>query len=730
MTTQLLAGLNEAQREAVEYIKGPLLIIAGPGSGKTRVITHRIAYLVRTVGLSPHRILAMTFTNKAAKEMQTRTEHLVGTGAQYLTAGTFHSFCASVLRRHGQHVGLEPGFSIFDDDDQMQLMKAAMEEAEVDPKQFPRRPLHSVISKAKSVLMGPQALSLRSGSYFEEVAARVYHRYEELLGLNNAVDFDDLLMKTVHLLRDTPEVLQRYQERYLHLMVDEFQDTNVAQYSLSKMLAGGYRNICVVGDPDQSIYSWRSADIRNILNFQKDYSDAKVVTLEVNYRSTGAIIDAAKGIIAANSQRLSKEITPFRGDGERLVVHEAFDEMDEAQFVVRQIARLVRAQGVNRSQCAVMYRVNAQSRALEEACLYHGMPYRVVGGMKFYQREEVKDVIAYLRIISNPDDEVSLLRVINKPRRGIGKQSLDRLAYLGRSSGVPLYMILEQVHTESTKSLPSSYNLAPRLTQAVAGFMSLMLGLKEEKNKLDLPELIDALLKRSGFRDYLESSSDNWEDRWENILELHSAVGEYSDLGPGEGLAAFLQQLALVADVDSYDETVDAITLITLHQAKGLEFPVVFITGMEEGLLPHSRSMDDPSELEEERRLCYVGITRCMDQLFLTRAFRRRSRYMGGPTIASRFLQEVPAHLIKSADPFGRTPTIANAGKASVAVKKEKTLLVFKTGDRVSHGVFGKGLVISTDGEGPDSEVTVAFSDGAGIKRLLVSYAPLEKIES
>ena len=730
MTSQLLEGLNEAQLKAVKAIKGPLLIIAGPGSGKTRVITHRIAYLVHEVGISPHGILAMTFTNKAAKEMRSRIERLVSTGAQYLTVGTFHAFCASVLRRHGHHVGLAPGYSIFDDEDQMQLMKAAMEEVEVDPKQFPRRPLHSVISKAKSVLLDPQALSLRQDSYFEEVAARVYHRYEELLALNNAVDFDDLLMKTVHLFRDTPEVLQRYQECYVHLMVDEFQDTNVAQYTLTRLLANHYRNICVVGDPDQSIYSWRSADIRNILNFQKDYGDAEVVTLEVNYRSTGAIIDAAKGVIAANSQRPAKEITPSREAGERLIVHEAFDEAEEAQFVVRQIARLVRNQGVSRSQCAVMYRVNAQSRALEDACLHRGMPYRLVGGTKFYQREEVKDIIAYLRIISNPDDEVSLLRIINKPRRGIGKQSLDRLVYLGRSNGVPLYSILEQVHAESTNGLLSSYTLAPRLTQAVAGFMSLMLGLQGEKDKLDVMELIDALLKRTSYRDYLESSSDNWEERWENIQEFHNAAGEYSGFGPGEGLTALLQQLALVSDVDSYDETVDAITLITLHQAKGLEFPVVFITGMEEGLLPHSRSMDDPKELEEERRLCYVGITRCMDQLFLTRAFRRGFWGRGGPTIPSRFLREVPSHLIKSADPFGKTPAFSNAGKAPVQAKEEKTLPVFKTGDRVSHSTFGKGLVISTGGDGQDSEVTVAFSQGAGVKRLLVSYAPLEKMES
>ncbi len=744
MTTQLLQGLNQAQREAVEAIDGPLLIIAGPGSGKTRVITHRIAYLARVVGISPHGIMAATFTNKAANEMKGRLSRLIGPRAEGLTVGTFHSFCARVLRRHGQLVGLAPGFGIFDTEDQMELMKAAMEEAEVDHKQFPRRSLHGVISKAKSVLLDAQGLAAQQGSYFEEVAARVYAHYEELMARNNGVDFDDLLLKTVTLFRTAPDVARWYQQRYIHVLIDEFQDTNIAQYALAKLLAEGYRNICVVGDPDQSIYSWRSADIRNILSFREDYPGAKVVTLEVNYRSTQAIIDAAKGVIAGNRQRLAKEILPSRGRGDRLVVHEAYNEEEEARFVVRQVERLLEDTPFKASDCAVMYRVNAQSRALEEAFLRHALPYRIIGGTRFYQRAEVKDLIAYLRLINNPDDEVSLLRVVNKPSRGIGRQSLDRLTHEARRQNIPLSWVLEQVRQERRDRLPPSFPLSPRAAGAVAGFMDMISGFREKKAGLELVELIDLLLEGIDYLGYLKGGADNWEERWENVLELRSVAGEYGGWDPGEGLTAFLEELALVADVDSYDGTTEAVTLITLHQAKGLEFPVVFITGMEEGLLPHSRSMDSPEEVEEERRLCYVGITRCMDRLFLTRSFKRGMYGRSLPTAPSRFLAEVPPRVIASADPVadggrglssragGRARRVyspAAAGAETPAADEEPPQVVFEPGDRVRHAVFGKGMVVQRAGEGRESEVTVAFLGDAGIKRLLVSFAPLQKVE-
>ena len=723
MTTQVLEGLNEAQRQAVETIKGPLLIIAGPGSGKTRVITHRVAYLVRTVGVSPYRILAVTFTNKAANEMKGRLQRLVGTRADQLTVGTFHAFCASVLRRHGQHVGLDPGFTIFDDEDQMELIKVAMEEAEIDPKAFPRRTVQGVISRAKSHLLDAQAMATRQSSYFEEVAARVYSRYEELLARNNAVDFDDLLLKAVHLFSHTPQVLRHFQERYVHLLIDEFQDTNLCQYNLAKLLADRYRNVCAVGDPDQSIYSWRNADIGNILNFREDYPNATVITLEENYRSTGTILDAAKGIILANRRRLAKDIWTRKEQGSPVAVHEAFTEGEEARYVLQQIDQLIRKEEVKRSHVAVMYRVNAQSRALEEACLRYGMKYRLVGGVRFYQRREVKDLIAYLRLINNPQDQVSLARIINTPPRGIGQRSLDQVIHWARSHNTPLHLALEQVRRERSQDGSATLTLAPRATQAVAGFVTLMENLREESHRLDVVGLMDALLDRTGYQAYLTRGSEDWEERWDNVMELRSMASTY---GP-QDLSALLEHLALVADVDSYDETADAITLITLHQAKGLEFPVVFITGMEEGLLPHYRSMDSPDELEEERRLCYVGITRCMERLYLTRAFRRGLMGSSGPTIPSRFLQEVPSHLIASTEPPGQKRTLWNPSAEPTPIQEPG--LSLRAGDRVDHATFGRGVVVSCAGVGGDQEVTVAFKGGAGVKRLLLSYAPLEKAE-
>ena len=433
---EILEGLNPAQREAVETIDGPLLIVAGPGSGKTRVISHRVAYLIRVCGVSPYRILAVTFTNKAAREMKDRLQGLVGTRADQLSVGTFHAFCASLLRRDGKHMGLDPGFSIYDDEDQMNLLKQAMELADLDPKRYAPRAVHGVISRAKSLLLDPQSLSLNHESYFEEQAAKAYQRYQELLARNSAVDFDDLLMKTVQLLRNHPEVLEKYRRRFLHVLIDEFQDTNVAQYVLGKLLADGYRNICVVGDADQSIYSWRHADIRNILSFQKDYPEAKTIALEENYRSTGTILEAAKHLISANRMRISKDLRTNREKGHPVVVHEVYNAEEEAQFVMAEVGRLSK-EGFKLGDCAVMYRVNAQSRALEESCLRYGVRYKLVGGVRFYQRREVKDVIAYLRLISNPSDEVSLTRVINVPLRGIGQRSIEELVGWARERKPP-----------------------------------------------------------------------------------------------------------------------------------------------------------------------------------------------------------------------------------------------------------------------------------------------------
>ena len=728
-----------------------MLVIAGPGSGKTRVITHRIAYLIDVVGVQPWKILAVTFTNKAANEMKSRLESLVGLDADRLTVRTFHSFCSTVLRQFGHHVGLDRGFSIFDTDDQLTLVKTASEEEGLDPKYFPPRAILGVISHAKSNLKDAQALLLSAENAFEEAAGRVYERYQELLDRNSAVDFDDLLMRTVELFRWSTDTLERYQERFRYLLVDEFQDTNVAQYELSKQISDLHKNICVVGDPDQSIYSWRSADVRNILDFRKDFPDAKVVSLEINYRSTGTIIQAAKGVIASNRHRPEKDIRASRHQGKPLVMYETYDVEEEAYFVVTQISNLLRKTETSLSDCAVMYRTNAQSRALEEACLHRGMPYHVVGGIKFYHRAEVRDIIAYLRLINNEDDDVSLMRIINKPRRGIGRKSLDQLQDLGREKASSIYPILRTLKgREKGEAIP--HGLPPRLAKPLTDFVNLMEDLRESASEMGTMKLLDKLLRGINYQEYLRAAGDDWEDKWENVRELRRAAGQYDGMEVGEGLTAFLEHLALVSEVDSLDETADAITLITLHQAKGLEYPVVFIVGLQEGLLPHSRSLDDPNQMEEERRLFYVGITRCMDRLFLTYAFRQRGwRGDGGAAIPSRFLGDVPKELIakvpqtagvrygghsfpdfssgEAEAPRRRVSTVVSAGGANGAASSDgEGETTFKEGDRVVHGAFGEGLVLKTAGPASDREVTVVFRE-AGVKRLLVSFANLKRVE-
>ena len=737
----ILEGLNPSQREAVEAVEGPVLIVAGPGSGKTRVITHRVAYLVRVYRVSPYRILAVTFTNKAAREMKDRLHRLVGTRADQLTVSTFHAFCASLLRREGKHIGLDSTFSIYDDEDQMGLLKQAMEQANIDPRSYPPRAIQSVISRAKSLLMDAHSLSLNHQTYFEEQAAKVYGSYEELLTRNNGVDFDDLLLKAVRLLRDHPEVLTKYQRRFLHVLVDEFQDTNVTQYALARLLAGEHRNICVVGDADQSIYSWRHADLRNMLGFQKDYPDAKTITLGENYRSSGTILEAAKHLISANKMRLSNELWTRKEPGHPVAVHEVYDEAEEAQFVMKEVARLAREEEFRPGDCAVMYRVNAQSRALEEACLRYGMKYKLVGGVRFYQRREVKDVIAYLRLISNLSDEVSLARVINVPLRGIGQRTVDELILWARGRGIPLSAALELVAQDGTaqdgavqdgtKDGMPTHPLSPRAGRPVAAFAHLLKGFVEARSRLDVVELIDLVLESTGYQKYLFGRGEKAEERWENIMELRSTAEAFRLIAPPNGLRELLERLALVSDVDTYEESPDALTLITLHQAKGLEFPVVFMVGMEDGLLPHSRSLDSPEELEEERRLCYVGMTRSKDRLYMLRAFRRGFTRGIGPRGPSRFLYDLPGHLIASpvrqAAPT-RSPWQVWGPSVVTATEPEPDLPSLNTGDKVRHPSFGEGMVISCTPSGHDYEVTVAFGEGSGVKRLLLSYAKLDKL--
>ena len=730
---QLLEGLNPAQKEAVETTQGPLLIIAGPGSGKTRVITHRIAYLVRDCGISPYRILAVTFTNKAAREMRERVQRLVGPRSDALTLGTFHAFCALMLRQDGGFVGLPSSYTIYDAEDQLTVIKEAMELAEVNPRTNRPQAVRSVISRAKSLLMDSQALARHPQGYFEELSARVYFHYEELLARNNAADFDDLLMKAVQLLQDHEQVRERYQDRYLHLMVDEFQDTNVAQYRLARLLAGEHRNICVVGDPDQSIYSWRSADIRNILSFQQDYPDARTVSLEQNYRSTGIILEAAKGLIAANGMRLDKDLFTQNSQGAPIVVHEAYDQDDEATYVVGEVDRLVRQERFNPGDCAVMYRVNAQSRALEEACLHRGMKYRLVGGVRFYQRREVKDLMAYLRLLYNPLDEVSLGRIISVPPRGIGAKSLQELVEWAREQNVSSFTAMQRIAAARLAGEPCPVPLASRAANSMVKLVGTLEELAELSGQLQVVDLIDRVLEVTGFRNFIQNSEDRPEERWDNILELRETAQEFNAGEPPDGLASLLERLALVADVDQYEDADDSMTLITLHQAKGLEFPVVFIVGLEEGLLPHIRSMENEGQMEEERRLCYVGITRAQQRLYLLRAFRRGMIGGSGPTYASRFLREVPSHLMmppQLPQTVSQKPSFrADWGPSPAAQPPAPARPSLGVGDLVRHASFGEGVVMECIPSGADQEITVQFSDGVGEKRLLLSFARLEKIE-
>ncbi|OGO43609.1 MAG: AAA family ATPase [Chloroflexi bacterium RBG_16_60_22] len=720
----ILADLNPAQREAVEAIEGPVLILAGPGSGKTRVITHRVAYLVRVVGVNPRRIMAVTFTNKAAREMEARLNRLLSGSVKDLTLGTFHAICARILRRDGQAAGIDPRFVIYDDDDQISVLKKSLQEVGLDPKQYAPRAIQSAISSAKSQMITPADYLLHGRSYFEEVVARVYEQYEKRLAESSALDFDDLLMKTVQLFRQHPDVLQRYQERYLHVQVDEFQDTNLVQYELVKQIAAKYRNVCVVGDPDQSIYSWRSADLRNILNFEKDYPDAKVVLLEQNYRSTGKILEAASHVIAAARHRKPKDLWTENEPGQPPCVIETYTEQEEAQFVVGEIDRLVSGGEVTGGDCAVMYRTNAQSRVLEEAFIRYGMPYKLVAGTRFYERREVKDIIAYLRLVQNPYDAVSLRRVINVPQRGIGQRSLDELGQWASSRGVPEYRALQLI-AESRDS--ADFPFSPRTVKALAGFAAMVGDLAERRREASMLELFDLVVERSGYRQYLAGLVDG-EERWENILELRGVAQENRDLPPGEGLTALLEKVALVSDVDELEEKPDTVTLITLHQAKGLEFPVVFIVGMEDGILPHFKSIDDPEQLEEERRLCYVGITRARQRVYLVRAFRRHLMGSSAVNRPSRFLQDIPRHLVASSSVWEgedswSTPSSVEERKAAGGVGSA----AFKPGDHVLHEQFGEGVVVSYRVVKNDAEVVVAF-DGAGVKRLLLSFAKIEKV--
>jgi DNA helicase-2/ATP-dependent DNA helicase PcrA len=716
----ILTNLNPAQQEAVQAIEGPVLVLAGPGSGKTRVLIHRVAYLINVCGIPPYAIMAVTFTNKAAREMKERLHHLIGRQLKGLTIGTFHATCARILRREAQHVGLERSFAIYDDGDQLSLIKQALKELDKDDKMYRPRAIQGAIRRAKQELIGPDVYA--PPTYWHEVARRVYARYQELLRANNALDFDDLLMVTAQLFREHPDALETYQRRYLHILVDEFQDTNMAQYELVKLLAGQRRNVFVVADEDQSIYSWRGADFRNIQRFRRDFPQARAILLEQNYRSTQTILDAARSVIAFNTQRTDKHLWTEKKGGVPLTPFEAYNEQEEAEFVVGEIQRLVARDGYQPGDCAVMYRTNAQSRVLEDAFVRRGVPYKLVGATRFYERREIKDLLAYLRLIHNPYDQISLGRIINVPPRGIGRVTLAQLERWAERLNVPLYTALQVLKEkretrEKTGERDPSIPFDTRTENVLLSFLALLDDLIATRQEKSVPELVDLVLERTGYTDYIRDGTEEGEDHWSNLLELRGVAQEYAGLSPEMGLTTFLEEVALVSDVDNLDERVDAPTLLTLHSAKGLEFPVVFIVGLEEGLLPHSRSMDEPDQMEEERRLCYVGLTRAKERLYLVYTFRRTFRGLSSISEPSRFLADIPLHLIQG----------PGVGREAPVPEPRPQATEFESGDRVRHPKFGEGVVISATVTEDDEEVDVAFV-GHGVKKLLASFARLEKL--
>jgi DNA helicase-2/ATP-dependent DNA helicase PcrA len=736
----VLHTLNTAQRRAVTATEGAVLVLAGPGSGKTRVLTHRVAYLIRERGVPPWHIMAVTFTNKAAKEMKDRLATLVGsTDLHSLTVGTFHAICVRLLRREAEAIGLDRNFVIYDDSDQQSLMRQAIKDLNLNDKLYRPRAMHAIISRAKTDLLGPA--DFQPNTYREEVARRLYARYQALLAENNALDFDDLLMRVVVAFRDQPSLLEKYQRRYAYILVDEFQDTNTVQYELVRYLAGGYDNLFAVGDEDQSIYAFRGADFRNVLRFAHDYADVTTILLERNYRSTQTILDAANAVIAPNTQRTPKELFTQRGKGTPIVVRESYDENQQGLWVVDTILDLA-AQGMSLGDCAVMYRTNAQSRALEDAFVARGVPYKLVGATRFYARREIKDLMAYLRIVHNPYDTVSLWRIINVPSRRIGAQSQSALSNWATGRGLPVYEAMRDLEQAKDISLRSVGR------KGLLRFYDRWQAWVRLRDQVSVLNLLDRVVEESGYEGYLRDGSEEGEERWENVLELRAVASEYVHLPVEESLTAFLEEVSLVSDVDNLDET-NAPTLLTLHSAKGLEFGVVFIVGVNDGMLPHSRSFDDPGGMEEERRLFYVGITRAKDRLYLSHTFRQSmygSSDLGEP---SRFLSDIPAALcagrnarqdaLQTRMSLGRSweagPRMGGretqASRAPAAGRRARRAspaaqAPFAVGERVSHASFGQGTVVEIKPRGDDWDVIVAFK-GRGIKTLAASFAKLEK---
>ncbi|KOP71293.1 DNA helicase PcrA [Cytobacillus solani] len=737
LSDKLLNGLNPQQQHAVKATDGPLLIMAGAGSGKTRVLTHRIAYLMVEKGVNPYNILAITFTNKAAREMRERIQRMMGGAADEIWISTFHSMCVRILRRDIDRLGFNRNFTILDTTDQQSVIKSILKDKNLDPKKFDPRAILGSISSAKNELTTPEEFAKTAGDYFQNVISDVYTEYQKRLRRNHALDFDDLIMTTIQLFQRVPEVLEYYQRKFQYIHVDEYQDTNRAQYMLVKFLAARFRNLCVVGDSDQSIYRWRGADIANILSFEKDYSNAQVILLEQNYRSTKRILQAANEVIGRNMNRKPKNLWTENLEGNKIFYYRADSEQGEAQFVVGKIKELMREGNRNLSDIAILYRTNAQSRVMEEVLLKSNMEYSIVGGIKFYDRKEIKDILAYLRLIANPDDDISLQRIINVPKRGIGSGSIDKIANFALLHEMTMFDALDSIDL---------IGLSPKITKAAAEFRDLIKSYTRMQEYLSVTELVEEILEKSGYREMLVAEkSIEAQSRLENLEEFLSVTKNFEEGSEDKSLVAFLTDLALVADIDKLDddgEKADAVVLMTLHSAKGLEFPVVFLIGLEEGVFPHSRSLMEEAEMEEERRLAYVGITRAEEELFITNAQMRTLFGRTNMNLPSRFIKEIPEELLdgvqpaqKTASPFGAS----SFGTASSRQPQRKPVirpamnttggdeLGWKVGDKAVHGKWGTGTVVSVKGDGESTELDIAFPKPIGIKRLLAKFAPITK---
>ena len=743
MTVDCTYGLNPQQAEAVINTEGPMLIMAGAGSGKTKVLTCRVANLLQK-GVRPYRILAITFTNKAAAEMRERVNNMSGPAAKDVWLFTFHAFCARFLRMEIDKLpGYGGNFAIYDTADSQNLIKQILKEMNLDDKRFQPSGILSRISNAKNALQDAAAFARQAGDFYEQKVADIYSRYEQKLQLNNALDFDDLLMLSIKLLQENKEVREKYQDRFDYLLVDEYQDTNHAQYLLTKFLAAKHRNICVVGDADQSIYGWRGADIQNILDFEKDYPDAKVIKLEQNYRSTQIILDAANAVIENNTGRKPKNLWTENKSGADIIYFQAVDERDEARFVIEQLQNLQRTENKKLGDMAILYRTNTQSRIFEEMLIKSGISYNMVGGLKFYERKEIKDIIAYLRVIFNPADSLSLLRIINVPKRGIGDASLAKIQAYAAANNVSLF--------EAVSNAAAIDGLSSRFVSKLDDLAGIIFELMNLASEAPVEDLIDRVLRDTGYLEELENErTPQAQSRIDNLHELISVAQEFAASEEENNLENFLAHVALVSDIDDTELGEDAITLMTLHSSKGLEFPVVFLVGMEEGLFPHARTLMDETEIEEERRLCYVGITRAKEKLFLSST---KMRTIYGNTVTyppSRFLQEIPARLVKTIKRQERFSALENFKQVSekYSTRPQKpastfnphsfmpqkpaaaaggTGTRFNTGDRVSHSKWGEGMVVSVKGSPDGQEVKVAFA-GAGVRSLLTKYAVLKKL--